>query len=96
MRGEIEVEGGGRQNETLCEESLKRISKTSLLLRSQFPILTLLSIPVHRQAIDKLDEQLVRLLNDRTRHVRNIGHYRHACFHRLKRRYCWHDCGRSQ
>jgi chorismate mutase/prephenate dehydratase len=32
-----------------------------------------LSIPVHRQAIDKLDEQLVRLLNERTRHVLAIG-----------------------
>ncbi len=32
-----------------------------------------MSIPVHRQAIDKLDEQLVRLLNERTRHVLAIG-----------------------
>jgi chorismate mutase/prephenate dehydratase len=32
-----------------------------------------LSIPVHRQAIDTLDEQLVRLLNERTRHVLAIG-----------------------
>jgi len=32
-----------------------------------------LSIPEHRKAIDKLDEQLVRLLNDRTRHVLAIG-----------------------
>jgi chorismate mutase/prephenate dehydratase len=32
-----------------------------------------LSIPVHRKAIDKLDEQLVRLLNERTRHVLAIG-----------------------
>jgi chorismate mutase/prephenate dehydratase len=32
-----------------------------------------LSIPDHRKAIDKLDEQLVRLLNERTRHVLSIG-----------------------
>jgi len=32
-----------------------------------------LSIPVHRKAIDKLDEQLVRFLNERTRHVLAIG-----------------------
>ena len=32
-----------------------------------------LSIPEHRQAIDKLDEQLVKLLNERTRHVLTIG-----------------------
>ncbi len=32
-----------------------------------------MSIPEHRKAIDKLDEQLVRLLNKRTRHVLAIG-----------------------
>lgn len=32
-----------------------------------------MSIPEHRQAIDKLDEQLVRLLSERTRHVLAIG-----------------------
>jgi chorismate mutase/prephenate dehydratase len=32
-----------------------------------------LSIPEHRKAIDKLDEQLVRLLNERTKHVLSIG-----------------------
>jgi chorismate mutase / prephenate dehydratase len=31
------------------------------------------NIPEHRQAIDKLDAQIVRLLNDRTRHVLAIG-----------------------
>ncbi len=32
-----------------------------------------MSIPEHRQAIDKLDAQLVKLLNERTRHVLAIG-----------------------
>jgi chorismate mutase/prephenate dehydratase len=32
-----------------------------------------MSIPEHRKAIDKLDAQIVRLLNDRTRHVLEIG-----------------------
>ncbi len=32
-----------------------------------------MSIPEHRKAIDKLDGQLVRLLNNRTRHVLAIG-----------------------
>ena len=32
-----------------------------------------MTIPEHRQAIDKLDAQLVRLLNERTRHVLEIG-----------------------
>ena len=32
-----------------------------------------MSIPDHRKAIDKLDAQLVRLLNERTRHVLEIG-----------------------
>ena len=31
------------------------------------------NIPKHRQAIDKLDAQIVRLLNERTRHVLAIG-----------------------
>jgi chorismate mutase/prephenate dehydratase len=31
------------------------------------------NIPEHRKAIDKLDEQILRLLNDRTRHVLEIG-----------------------
>src|SRR3989441_8299862 len=32
-----------------------------------------MSIPAHRQAIDQLDEQIVKLLNERTRHVLEIG-----------------------
>lgn len=32
-----------------------------------------MSIPDHRKAIDKLDEQIVHLLNERTRHVLEIG-----------------------
>src|ERR1019366_8170099 len=32
-----------------------------------------LNIPEHRQAIDKLDAHIVRLLNERTRHVLAIG-----------------------
>lgn len=32
-----------------------------------------MNIPEHRKAIDKLDRQIVRLLNDRTRHVLAIG-----------------------
>ena len=32
-----------------------------------------MSIPKHRQAIDKLDARIVRLLNERTRHVLAIG-----------------------
>lgn len=32
-----------------------------------------MTIPEHRQAIDKLDAQIVRLLNERTRHVLGIG-----------------------
>jgi chorismate mutase/prephenate dehydratase len=32
-----------------------------------------MNIPDHRKAIDKLDEQIVRLLNERTRHVLEIG-----------------------
>ena len=32
-----------------------------------------MSIPEHREAIDKLDAKIVRLLNDRTRHVLAIG-----------------------
>src|SRR3984957_11274417 len=32
-----------------------------------------MNIPEHRQAIDKLDAQIVKLLNERTRHVLEIG-----------------------
>ena len=32
-----------------------------------------MNIPEHRKAIDKLDGQLVKLLNERTRHVLAIG-----------------------
>ena len=32
-----------------------------------------MSLPEHRHAIDKLDAQIVRLLNERTRHVLAIG-----------------------
>src|ERR1043165_2475269 len=32
-----------------------------------------MNIPEHRKAIDKLDEEIVRLLNERTRHVLGIG-----------------------
>ena len=40
-----------------------------------FPMLTpSMSLQEHRQAIDHLDEQIVRLLNERTRHVLEIGH----------------------
>lgn len=34
---------------------------------------SVLNIPEHRKAIDKLDEELVRLLSERTRHVLAIG-----------------------
>ena len=30
-------------------------------------------LPEHRKAIDKLDMQIVRLLNERTKHVLTIG-----------------------
>ncbi len=33
-------------------------------------------IPEHRKAIDKLDTQIVRLLNDRTKHVLAIGEFK--------------------
>ena len=33
----------------------------------------MVSIPVHRKAIDRLDAQIVRLLNERTKHVLGIG-----------------------
>ena len=36
-----------------------------------------LNLPEHRKAIDKLDEQLVRLLSERTRHVLSIGEIKH-------------------
>src|SRR5271165_3507890 len=55
-----------------------------------------MNIPEHRKAIDKLDAQIVRLLNERTRHVLEIGgiklkageeiyapHREHAVFHRI-------------
>ena len=32
-----------------------------------------MNIPEHRKAIDKLDAQIVRLLNERTKHVLAIG-----------------------
>ena len=32
-----------------------------------------MNIPEHRKAIDKLDAQIVRLLNERTNHVLQIG-----------------------
>src|ERR1700675_1434155 len=32
-----------------------------------------MNIPEHRKAIDKLDTQIVKLLNERTRHVLRIG-----------------------
>ena len=32
-----------------------------------------MNIPEHRKAIDKLDEQLIKLLNERTKHVLEIG-----------------------
>lgn len=32
-----------------------------------------MSIPEHRKAIDQLDEQIVKLLNERTRHIMEIG-----------------------
>jgi len=31
------------------------------------------NIPEHRKAIDKLDAQIVKLLNERTKHVLEIG-----------------------
>src|SRR5579863_8421696 len=36
-------------------------------------ILPRMNIPEHRKAIDKLDAQIVKLLNERTRHVLGIG-----------------------
>ena len=32
-----------------------------------------MNIPEHRKAIDKLDAQIVKLLNERTKHVLEIG-----------------------
>ena len=32
-----------------------------------------MNIPEHRKAIDQLDAQIVKLLNERTRHVLGIG-----------------------
>ncbi|HXD00204.1 MAG TPA: prephenate dehydratase [Verrucomicrobiae bacterium] len=55
-----------------------------------------MNIPEHRKAIDRLDAQIVKLLNDRTRHVLGIGeiklkageeiyapHRERAVFHRI-------------
>ncbi len=36
-----------------------------------------MNIPEHRKAIDKYDAQIVRLLNERTRHVLAIGEMKH-------------------
>jgi chorismate mutase/prephenate dehydratase len=36
-----------------------------------------MNIPEHRQAIDKLDLQIIKLLNERTRHVLAIGEIKH-------------------
>src|SRR5271167_1677499 len=35
-----------------------------------------MNIPEHRKAIDKLDAQIVRLLNERTQHVLGIGAFK--------------------
>ena len=35
-----------------------------------------MNLPEHRQAIDKLDEQIIKLLNERTKHVLEIGAYK--------------------
>jgi chorismate mutase-like protein len=37
---------------------------------------TVMHIPEHRKAIDKLDAQIVRLLNERTKHVLAIGEFK--------------------
>jgi chorismate mutase / prephenate dehydratase len=41
--------------------------------RSSRPNLPAVNIPEHRKAIDKLDAQIVKLLNERTKHVLEIG-----------------------
>ncbi len=46
-----------------------RFDSSFWILHSAF----VLNIPEHRQAIDKLDAHIVRLLNERTRHVLAIG-----------------------
>lgn len=64
--------------------------------RSRLTCACLMNIPEHRKAIDKLDAQIVRLLNDRTKHVLGIGeiklkageeiyapHRERAVFHRV-------------
>ncbi len=56
----------GREKEKAAEE-------TDLIPRSECFILRGVNIPEHRQAIDRLDAQIVRLLNARTRHVLAIG-----------------------
>src|SRR6478609_10044105 len=56
-----------------CSESLIdpgiRFASSGLLLHSTF----LVNIPEHRKAIDKLDAQIIKLLNERTQHVLGIG-----------------------
>jgi chorismate mutase / prephenate dehydratase len=42
-----------------------------------------MNISDHRKAIDKLDEQIVRLLNDRTRHVLEIGQMKLKAGHEI-------------
>lgn len=42
-------------------------------MQSATPHASRLTIPEHRKAIDRLDAQIVRLLNERTRHVLQIG-----------------------
>src|SRR5204863_2682521 len=46
-----------------------QFASSFLILHSSFA----LNIPDHRKAIDKLDAQIVRLLNERTKHVLEIG-----------------------
>src|SRR5262245_13907692 len=41
--------------------------------RTGLPANAAMNIPEHRKAIDKLDAQIVKLLNERTRHVLEIG-----------------------
>ena len=52
------------------ESTLRNRFDSSLIILHSF---TVLNIPEHRKAIDKLDEQLVQLLSERTRHVLAIG-----------------------
>ena len=46
-----------------------RFDSSCFLLHSTFAV----NIPEHRKAIDKLDAQIVKLLNERTKHVLSIG-----------------------